>query len=72
MEPLPSTWKTNMLRLKRKDGGEVNISVEKIVSFINTAEGGSKILLEGGLTYLVNESPRSIRSALTKIGFEFI
>ena len=71
MEPLSSIWKTNMLRLKRKAGGEVNIAVEKIVSFIDAAEGGSEVLVEGGLTYSVNESPQSIRNALKKAGFEF-
>lgn len=61
-----------MLRLKRKGGGEVNIAVDRILSFINgNNDEGSTILIEGGLTYEVEQSPQSIRTALKKLGFDF-
>lgn len=61
-----------MLRLKRKGGGEVNIAVDRILSFINgDNDVGSNILIEGGLMYEVEQSPQSIRTALKKLGFDF-
>ena len=66
-EPLPSIWKTNMLRLKRKGGGEINFPHSKLLAFIDNKNGGSEIMLDGGLTYLVDESPVSIRNALKRL-----
>ena len=66
-EPLPSIWKTNMLRLKRKGGGEVNIPACKILAFIDGKDGGSKVVLDGGLIYEVEESPRSIRNSFKQL-----
>lgn len=56
-----------MLRLKRKGGGEVNIPAYKILAFIGAEGGGSEIVLDGGLTYQVEETPLSIRNALKKL-----
>ena len=66
-EPLLSIWKTNMLRLKRKGGGEVNFPHSKLVAFIDNKDGGSKITLDGGLIYEVEESPRSIRNSFKQL-----
>ena len=55
-----------MLRLKRTAGGEVNIAPLSIISFIDR-EKGSTITLTGGLSYDVDESPRTIRNMLKKI-----
>ena len=54
-----------MLRLKRKNGGEVNITPFSVIAFINN-EKGSTITLTGGLSYDVEESPRTIRNMMTK------
>ena len=54
-----------MLRLKRLNGGEVNIALFSIISFIDR-ERGSTVVLTGGLTYDVDESPRTIRNMLKK------
>ena len=56
-----------MLRLKRKGGGEVNFPAYKILAFIDGKDGGSEVVLDGGLTYKVEESPLSIRNALKKL-----
>ena len=55
-----------MLRLKRTAGGEVNIAPFSIISFIDR-DKGSTVVLTGGLTYDVDESPRTIRNMLKKI-----
>lgn len=54
-----------MLRLKRTAGGEVNIAPFSIIAFINR-DKGSTITLTGGLTYEVEESPRTIRNMMSK------
>ena len=54
-----------MLRLKRTAGGEVNIAPFSIISFIDR-ERGSTVVLTGGLTYDVDESPRTIRNMMSK------
>ena len=56
-----------MLRLKRKSGGEVNFPAYKILAFIDAEGGGSEVVLDGGLTYTVEESPLSIRNAMKKL-----
>ena len=57
-----------MLRLKRKGGGEVNFPAYKILAFIDGGnDGGSEVMLDGGLTYKVEETPLSIRNALKKL-----
>lgn len=56
-----------MLRLKRKGGGEVNFPAFKILAFIDAEGGGSEVVLDGGLTYAVEETPLSIRNALKKL-----
>lgn len=56
-----------MLRLKRKGGGEVNFPACKILAFIDAEGGGSEVVLDGGLTYAVEETPLSIRNALKKL-----
>lgn len=56
-----------MLRLKRKGGGEVNFPAYKILAFIDAEGGGSEVVLDGGLTYTVEESPLSIRNAMKKL-----
>lgn len=56
-----------MLRLKRKGGGEVNFPAYKILAFIDAEGGGSEVVLDGGLTYVVEESPLSIRNAMKKL-----
>ena len=58
-----------MLRFKLKNGNEVNFFAHKILSFIK-ADEGSEIVLDGGLTYAVNESPQSIRNAIKKLDSE--
>lgn len=58
-----------MLRFKLKNGGEVNFFAHKILSFIKK-DDGSEIVLDGGLTYQVNESPQSIRNAIKKLDSE--
>ena len=54
-----------MLRLKRTNGGEVNIAPFSIISFIDK-DKGSTITLSGGLSYDVDESPRTIRNMVKK------
>lgn len=54
-----------MLRLKRLNGGEVNIAPFSIIAFIDR-DKGSTIILSGGLTYDVDESPRTIRNMMSK------
>ena len=56
-----------MLRLKRRGGGEVNFPGYKILAFIDGKDGGAEVVLDGGLTYQVEESPLSIRNALKKL-----
>lgn len=56
-EALPSIWKTNMLRLKHKGGGEVNFPGYKLLALIEGKDGGSEVVLDGGLTYKVEELP---------------
>lgn len=56
-----------MLRLKRKGGGEVNFPACKILAFIDAEGGGSEVVLDGRLTYTVEESPLSIRNAMKKL-----
>ena len=55
-----------MLRLKRTAGGEVNIPPFSIIYFIDR-DKGSTVVLTSGLTYDVDESPRTIRNMLKKI-----
>ena len=55
-----------MLRLKRKNGGEVNILASKVVTFIDEPEG-SLIMVEGCISYSVNESCQSIRGQMKKL-----
>lgn len=54
-----------MIRLKRTNGGEVNISTFAIIAFIDR-EKGSTVTLTGGLTCDVEESPRTIRNMVSK------
>ena len=54
-----------MLRLKRINGGEVNITPFSIIAFIDR-DKGSTITLSGGLSYDVEESPRTIRNMVKK------
>ena len=54
-----------MIRLKRLNGGEVNIAPFSIMAFIDR-EKGSTVILTGGLTYDVDESPRVIRGQIQK------
>ena len=54
-----------MLRLKRTNGGEVNITPFSIIAFIDH-DKGSTITLSGGLSYDVEESPRTIRNMVKK------
>ena len=57
-----------MLRLKRKGGGEVNIPTYKILAFIDGGnDGGAEVVLDGGLTYKVVETPLTIRNAMKKL-----
>ena len=56
-----------MLRLKRKGGGEVNFPACKILAFIDAENGGSEVVLDNGLTCMVEESPLSIRNAMKKL-----
>ena len=55
-----------MLRLKRINGGELNVPAYKILAFINK-NGGSEIVLDGLLSYEVKETPLSIRNAINKL-----
>lgn len=55
-----------MLRLKLNNGGEVNIPAYKILAFLSQ-KLGSTVVLDGGLSYDVNESPRTIRNAIMKL-----
>ena len=54
-----------MLRMKRIGGGEVNVSAFGLLAFIDK-DKGSTIVLNGGLSYDVEESPRTIRNMLDK------
>ena len=54
-----------MIRLKRLNGGEVNIAPFSIMAFIDR-EKGSTVILNYGLTYDVDESPRTIRNQIQK------
>lgn len=54
-----------MLRLKRTNGGEVNIASFSIIAFIDR-DKGSTVILSGGLSYNVEESPRTIRNMVSK------
>lgn len=59
-----------MLRLKLVEGGEINIHIEKIVSFSNT-ETGSLVIMDNGTNVEVQESCQKIRNDLKKLGFDF-
>jgi hypothetical protein len=54
-----------MLRLKRTNGGEVNLAPFSIISFIDR-DKGSTVNVSGGGTFDVEESPRTIRSRMKK------
>ena len=54
-----------MIRLRRTNGGEVNLAIFSIIAFIDR-EKGSTVTVSGGLSYDVEESPRSIRNMLSK------
>jgi hypothetical protein len=54
-----------MLRLKRTNVGEVNLSPFSIIAFIDR-DKGSTVTVSGGLSYDVEESPRTIRNMLSK------
>jgi len=54
-----------MLRLKRTNGGEVNLALFSIIAFINR-DNGSTVTITGGLSYDVEESPRTIRNMVSK------
>lgn len=54
-----------MLRLKRTNGGEVNLAPFSIIAFIDR-EKGSTVTVTGGLSYDVEESPRTIRNMVSK------
>ena len=53
-----------MIRLKRLNGGEVNFSPFSIIAFIDR-DKGSTVVVTGGLSYDVEESPRTIRNMLS-------
>lgn len=54
-----------MIRLKRTNGGEVNLAMFSIIAFIDR-DKGSTVNVTGGLTFDVEESPRTIRNMLSK------
>ena len=54
-----------MLRLKRTNGGEVNLAPFSIIAFTDR-DKGSTVIVTGGLSYDVEESPRTIRNMLSK------
>lgn len=54
-----------MIRLKRTNGGEVNLAMFSIITFIDR-DKGSTVTVTGGLSYDVEESPRTIRNMLSK------
>ena len=54
-----------MIRLKRTNGGEVNLILFSIIAFINR-DSGSTVTITGGLTFDVEESPRTIRNMVSK------
>ena len=54
-----------MLRLKRTNGGEVNLAPFSIIAFIDR-DKGSTVTVTGGLSYDVEESPRTIRNMVSK------
>ena len=54
-----------MLRLKRTNGGEVNLAPFSIIAFIDR-DKGSTVTVSGGLSYDVKESPRTIRNMMSK------
>jgi hypothetical protein len=55
------------IRLKN-NGAEVNLAVDKIVGFIPTEAGGSRINLTNGGAVEVAETNRAVRSAIAKAG----
>ena len=55
-----------MLRLKRTNGGEVNLAPFSIIAFIDR-EKGSTVIVTSGLSYDVEESPRTIRNMVSKV-----
>ena len=55
-----------MIRLKRTNGGEVNLNNFSIIAFIDR-EKGSTVTVTGGLSYDVEESPRTIRNMVKKV-----
>ena len=55
-----------MIRLKRTNGGEINLANFSIISFIDR-DKGSTVVVTGGLTYDVEESPRTIRNMVKKV-----
>ena len=55
-----------MLRLKRTNGGEVNLAPFSIITFIDR-DKGSTVTVSGGLSFDVEESPRTIRNMLKKV-----
>ena len=54
-----------MIRLKRTNGGEVNFAPFSIIAFIDR-DKGSTVTVTGGLSYDVEESPRTIRNMVSK------
>ena len=54
-----------MLRLKRTNGGEVNLASFSIIAFIDR-DKGSTVTVTGGLSFDVEESPRTIRNMVSK------
>ena len=54
-----------MLRLKRTNGGEVNLAPFSIIAFIDR-DKGSTVTVSGGLSFDVEESPRTIRNMVSK------
>ena len=55
-----------MIRLKRTNGGEVNFAPFSIIAFIDR-DKGSTVTVSGGLSYDVEESPRTIRNMVKKV-----